>query len=514
MAAPAAAQVTFDRVTIAPLAGDVKLVGDLNGDGLPDLVLGGDPAEGLNWFEAPAWTRRLIATPEVEFTTDGRLADINGDGRLDIVVPDGPVGANLKVFLNVRRGPFQPPSWERRDIGSIGGWGKDVYTADFDGDGRVDVATRRSSEAMIFFQGAGWAWTRVALAGLPLGDEGMFAADIDGDGWTDLIVRGAWARNPGGAAARTAANWAAYTIGEADSAFRALAADINGDGVTDVLYSSSENTADVRWWTPATGDPRGPWVSRLIAPAVERAHTLQAADMNLDGRVDVIVGQMHTSAARELAVYYNVAGNGLTWQRQVVDTVGTHLAVVADLEADGDMDIYGANWTGNPPAYAWLNRLRCPGPRITAWPTSQTIVEGETAEMAVGVEGATEFRWRRDGADLTDGASAGGGLIVGAGTARLEVRNAGRSDAGTYTLRASTECGETLVAAGLAVFCATDLDRSGGAEPADLALFVGAWIRAVEDGSNGGDVDRDGSTAPSDVAWFVNAWFASVAAGC
>ena len=48
---PAAAAVLFQYVEVdSAVAGDCKAAGDLDGDGYPDLVGGGMPGEGLNWY--------------------------------------------------------------------------------------------------------------------------------------------------------------------------------------------------------------------------------------------------------------------------------------------------------------------------------------------------------------------------------------------------------------------------------------------------------------------------------
>jgi hypothetical protein len=357
--AQTATAFNFEYVEIdATISGDVKMVGDIDGDGFPDLIIGGMPSEKLNWYRYPDWKKTVIATPLNEFTTDAALGDMDGDGDLDIVVPDGDQGDNLVWYKNPRPSgdPLDGAQWTRHTIGATGSWGKDVKLADFDGDGRLDVATRNEWETMVFFQTVPGEWAKVVFSGFEFGHEGMGSGDINGDGFEDLVLRGVWLRNPGGMDARTPSSWTQHSIGPANSDFKALVVDLNGDGKMDVLFSSSENSADVNWWTPSSDDPTGTWVKHTILNSLEKAHTLQAADMDGDGDLDVVVGQMHTSSAKELMVMENINGEATQWAKHVIATGGLHNGVVADIGNNGKYDIFGANWTGNPPVKLWLNR--------------------------------------------------------------------------------------------------------------------------------------------------------------
>lgn len=365
----AALTTTFNYIEIdSTIGGDIKLVGDIDGDSFPDLVMGGYQSERLNWYRYPNWDKYVIHTPDVEFTTDGALGDIDGDGDLDIAVPDGNSGDNLRWFENPRPtgDPAVGSQWVEHTIGSIGNWGKDVYVADYDSDGRLDVATRQQLSAMIFFQTGDDVWTKMTFSGLNLGNEGMTSGRVDSDANEDLVLRGTWVRNPGGSAARTASNWTQYTIGAANSDFKALVVDLNQNGVIDVLFSSSENTDEVVWYEPTTGNPTGSWTKHVIVSSLERAHTLQAADMDLDGDLDVVLAQMHTSTAKELMIMENLDGSATSWQKQVIDNTGLHNGKVADIGNDGDYDIFGANWAGNPPVKLYVNELDSGG-TLDAW---------------------------------------------------------------------------------------------------------------------------------------------------
>lgn len=360
----------FDRQVIAKQSGDVKLVGDVDGDGQLDLVLGGYPQDPLSWWRWPDLRRTMIATARIEFTTDGVLADADGDGDLDIVTADGPKGINLIWFENPRPhgDPADGMQWKRHEIGAVGDWIKDIEAADLDGDGRIDIAARSARELMIFFQGPSGAWNRMVLRGFDLGEEGMASGDIDGDGHVDLVLRGVWAKNPAGAAARDPARWRAYPVGDVSPSFKALVVDLDQDGRPEILTSSSEHTADVAWFSADEGPTRR-WTRHVIQPAVSGAHTLQAADMDGDGDIDVVVGQMHTTKEQALAIHYNIDGRGTRWARQVIDNTGLHNGVVADIDGDGDFDIFGSNWAGNPPLRVWINRLDPPASirRLDRW---------------------------------------------------------------------------------------------------------------------------------------------------
>jgi|GEM_PF-1170679 len=351
-------------------AGDCKMVGDIDGDTLPDAVVGGMPGEGLVWYRWPDWRKTTIAIPNTEFTTDGRLGDIDGDGDLDVVVPDGPSGNNLLWFENpLPAGNPLSATWARHTVGSLGSWGKDVHVSDYDGDGSLDIGTRTETAVYMFFGNGGSSWTmrtiRTGLSG-----EGMTSGDVDGDGDDDLVCAGFWLENPEPAGNARTQPWTASTIVPLSYAtVKALVTDLDSDGIHEVLFSDSEGTGDVLRCEPAAGDPHGAWTINVIVPNLNRCHTLQAADVDLDGDMDVVLGQMHTSTARELAVYLNNDGSATSWTKDVVDNTGVHNAVVADFGSDGVPDIFGCNWTGNPPVRFWHNEtvpVNCPSDLTTA----------------------------------------------------------------------------------------------------------------------------------------------------
>lgn len=340
--------------------GDCKAVGDIDGDGLLDVLVGGSgPEEPLVWYRNGTWARRTIAVSTQEFSNFCTMADVNRDGRPDVIVPDATIEPdNLFWFENPGRdAALGGSSWTRHPIGHTGAWCKDVLGTDLDSDGRLDVVARpQSRDPVFFFQERDGTWTRVALKDVATGREGMAVGDVDADGHADVVLRGSWVQNPGQRRARIASAWTAHTIGKAPENFKAFIADVDGDGDADVLFSSSEHEAPVVWWERTGPDPNR-WTRHVITERALGAHTLWSVDIDGDGRRDVLTAEVRRP---RVTWYKNVDGRGLTWRVEPIETKygSIHNGVVADLDRDGDLDLFGAGYTHQPTrATIWWNQL-------------------------------------------------------------------------------------------------------------------------------------------------------------
>ncbi|GIW41075.1 MAG: hypothetical protein KatS3mg076_1652 [Candidatus Binatia bacterium] len=201
------------RRLLALLAGDNPSdvrVADLDRDGRPDLV-------SANWASADLSVFRNLGG---RFGEELRLrpgepapvyavatADLDGDGDGDIVA--GHAGGGVRAFLQVRPFVFEPGPWGRAGVGL-----RSVAVADLDGDGLPDVATANTSAnsvSLLRGDGKGGFAPSVPLA---VGERPrtVALADLDGDGPTDLVVANLgsgdlsllWNRSSEGAAGREA----------------------------------------------------------------------------------------------------------------------------------------------------------------------------------------------------------------------------------------------------------------------------------------------------------------------
>ena len=365
------ANVPFKHVIIdANFAGsDCKGAADIKGDGYLDVIAA--TAHELAWYEYPAFAKHTIAYG-TNFTTDMQVADINNDGAPDVIVPDGDHG-DLAWYENPRGHGGNPATdpWIRHEIGVQGTWAHDVEVGDVNGDGRLDVVTRKGNAhepgiGILWLQKSPDLWTRVELPTIVRG-EGTALSDFNRDGCLDIVQNGYWLECPKDDPVHGI--WVEHDIDRNwPDMVGVTVHDMNGDGRPDVLLSPAESKGRLAWYEAPPDPVHGKWIEHVIDPDVEFIHTFKVADMNNDGHPDVVTAEMLGSGYHpevhsrgEVSVYLNEGGS-LHWKHEVVATTGGHNLRVADINHDGAIDILSSNWEGGGkfpyhPLEMWLNLL-------------------------------------------------------------------------------------------------------------------------------------------------------------
>jgi FG-GAP-like repeat/Abnormal spindle-like microcephaly-assoc'd, ASPM-SPD-2-Hydin len=258
---------------------------DLNGDGNLDLIVTGVDPISQNWsysvllgkgdgsFQPPVFYQQSVVGEAPTIA----IADFNNDHKPDFAVT---TTDSVAVLLGKGNGTFSAPAY------FFDGGGGSIVSADFNGDGKLDIAL--GGGAILFGNGDGTFQPAVFPIGTALGT--LLTADVNGDGKADLV-----------------STYTAETfLGNGDGTFQApipigqafpptvvsLLADINGDGKVDAVGGRQFSAqGEDRGLFLGNGDGTfGPYI--LLSYVISEDNStnfVQAADMNGDGKQDLIV---------------------------------------------------------------------------------------------------------------------------------------------------------------------------------------------------------------------------------
>ena len=253
---------TFKHVVIDatnPSDPHCKTLGDIDGDGQLDALAASSTGGGMYWYEYPAWTKHTIRASG-SWTTDMQAGDVDNDGDLDVVIPNG---SGLQWYENPRPGEDpRTATWTVHLVGSDGADNHDVELGDVDGDGALDIVTRKKQGGATYLwkQLSPTSWTQITVSNTD--GEGTALADMDEDDDLDVVHNGFWVEQV------DLTTWVEHTIASNWSPdVGVVVVDINDDGDLDVVLAPSESSGRFSWYE--TADPiNGPWTEHVIDPTV------------------------------------------------------------------------------------------------------------------------------------------------------------------------------------------------------------------------------------------------------
>ncbi|HZU98222.1 MAG TPA: VCBS repeat-containing protein, partial [Planctomycetota bacterium] len=324
------------------------ITADLNGDGLRDLVVANQHGNTVSvLLQDPASPSSFL--PATNYATGVgpsgvAIADLNGDGRPDLVVPNLGDGT-VQVFL---QDPAHPGSFLAPTTYTVGANPACVVVADLDHDGRPDlaVALDTNSKVMIMLQDPANPGKFLPGTSYGAGAEPQFLAlgDLNGDGWLDIATA-----NPDSGTASVSilladpahpgAFLAPTVLTGGTTEMSVVVADLDGDGKLDVVASSRDSN-DVSVWR---GKGDGTFGPRSDFPTAANAWDVRVADMNGDGRPDLVVAEWGAGSVFVLLQDPANPGSFLPGPRFLVGGNPSWLEV-ADFSGSGKLDLAVANW--------------------------------------------------------------------------------------------------------------------------------------------------------------------------
>ena len=199
--------------------------------------------------------------------------------------------------------------------------------ADLDGNGRLDLIVGGAKGPLVWYASPNWEKCTIADGGW----DGVRGAtgDIDRDGHVDIVMGGVvWFRNPG----RIGTHWALHRI-DNQRTHDVLIADLDGDGRPDLVardQSAFGNAGNAIYLYRQEQSQE--WTRRVIP--CPHGEGIQVADLTGNGRSDIVIGGR----------WYENPGDPIKdeWQEHVYATRWTHphaKVEVADVNGDDRLDI-------------------------------------------------------------------------------------------------------------------------------------------------------------------------------
>jgi len=283
------------RAKLYPTGGTLPgpvAVGDVNGDGRPDLLMVDACAWSGYEYCTGSGVGVVLSTGKGKFkhssmyltggtwATSLALGDVNGDGRLDVVVANF---ENVGVLLGNGDGTFQGA----QTFGS-GSNADAIALADVNGDGKLDLIL--GSDILYLGNGDG---TFQAAQSYGSGGYGIAVADVNGDGKPDMLFAG---------------NGLSVVLGNGNGTFQLVqnypsggywpysvyVADLDGDGKLDAVVANyaSSNVGVLLGNGDGTFQP-----VQVLDPGGFSPDAVIVADFDADGKADIAVFNQYSNAA-------------------------------------------------------------------------------------------------------------------------------------------------------------------------------------------------------------------------
>jgi hypothetical protein len=295
---PRPADIPFRIHLVDNGASETAAVADVNKDGRLDVI------SGEYWYEAPAATKHRFR--EVGFSGNYidsfslMPIDVDLDGFTDVVDVSW-FARKIAWWKNPGRSAGQT-LWKEFPVNACCNV-EFAVIADVDNDGKaLEIVAQENGTGQSWYEARGGAWVKHVVSDRTFG-HGIGVGDVNGDRRNDILTPRGWLEAP--ADPRAPEPWTVHNDWEA------INVPIAGGGRP-----------------PLTPGPNGPGLLEL--------GFMHTADVDGDGRRDVIAGAGH-----HFGVFWFQQGENNQWTRRTIDNAWSqaHASTLVDLNGDGRLDL-------------------------------------------------------------------------------------------------------------------------------------------------------------------------------